>query len=74
MKISMPAAEELSDLSNSESLRRDIEILRENRHNPFIKDGKPDIEAFLEFVTSFNEFINHRPKPFKPMRDREMKL
>jgi len=27
-----------------------------------------------EFVTQYNEFINHEPKPFKPMIDKVMKL
>ncbi len=52
----------------------EIELLRQHRHNPFIKQGKVDIEAYLQFVTEFNEFINHTPKPFRPIVDREMRL
>ena len=37
-------------------------------------DGKIDMDRLLEFLTEYNEFINHKPKPFKPMVDREMKL
>ncbi|RME66675.1 MAG: hypothetical protein D6778_04365 [Nitrospirae bacterium] len=52
----------------------DIEHLRRNRHNPFLKEGKVDIEAYLQFVTEFNEFINHAPKPFRRIIDRDMRL
>jgi antitoxin component HigA of HigAB toxin-antitoxin module len=52
----------------------DLEYVRKNRHNPFLKDGRVDIEAYLQFVTEFNEFINHAPKPFRPIVDRDMRL
>ncbi|MBI5199174.1 MAG: hypothetical protein HZA09_04065 [Nitrospirae bacterium] len=74
MKISKKAAKELIELSRSERFRKDMETVRLNRHNPFFKKGKINIDAYIEFVTQFNEFINHEPKPFKPMIDRVMKL
>lgn len=45
-----------------------------NRHNPFIVNGEVDMDLLLEFLTEYNRFINHEPKPFKPMIDRVMKL
>jgi hypothetical protein len=51
-----------------------MRYLSEHRHNPFIKDGEVDVDAYIEFVQQFNEFINHEPKPFKPMIDKDMKL
>jgi hypothetical protein len=72
--ISEGAANELLGLAKSESFKKDMEMLRLHRHNPFIKNGKVDIDAYIEFVTEFNEFINHEPKPFKPMIDKDMKL
>jgi len=44
------------------------------RHNPFFKDGKPNPAAYLEFVTQANEFVNHKPKPFRRMIDKVMKI
>ncbi|MBI4378146.1 MAG: nucleotidyl transferase AbiEii/AbiGii toxin family protein [Nitrospinae bacterium] len=41
---------------------------------PFIKDGRVDVDAYIEFGTQFNELINHEPKSFKPIIDRVMKL
>ena len=45
-----------------------------HRHNPLIVDGEVDLDRFITFLTEYNEFINHKPKPFKPMIDRIMKL
>ncbi len=74
MKIPQQAAKEIQELSRSESLKKDMDILRYQRHNPFIKNGEVDINAYIEFVTQFNEFINHKPKPFKPIIDKVMIL
>jgi hypothetical protein len=74
MKFSQKAEKELIELAKSESFKRDIEMLRSRWQTPFIKNGEADVDAYIEFVTQFNEFINHEPKPFKPMIDREMKL
>ncbi len=72
--ISEDEKREFLRLAKSSSLRRDMRHLSSNRHNPFIKDGKVDVDAYIEFVTQYNEFINHEPKPFKPMVDKIMKL
>ena len=72
MKLSRNAERDF--LSATESLKHEAEALREKRHNPFIKDGRVDIDAYIEFVTQFNEFINHTPKPFKKIIDRDMRL
>lgn len=74
MKISQEAAKEFLELSKSESLKKDMDVLRYQRYNPFIKEGEVDINAYIEFVTQFNEFINHQPKQFKPIIDKDMRL
>jgi len=74
MSISEEAARELRTLAASEEMRKDMRILAENRHNPFVKDGVVDVDAYIRFVTEYNEFINHEPKPFKPMKDHNMRL
>jgi hypothetical protein len=72
--LSDKAEKELVDFSRSEPLGRDMEIVTSNRHNPFVRNGTADADAYVEFVTEYNEFINHRPKPFVPMGDKVMKL
>ncbi|MBF0328876.1 MAG: hypothetical protein HQL10_06935 [Nitrospirae bacterium] len=67
-------AEELQRLASSESMCMDMEKVAIQRHNPFIKDGKVVTDAYIEFVTQFNKFINHQPKPFAPIIEKEMKL
>jgi len=74
MKLSDNAEKELISLAKSGALRNDMEQMRSHWQNPFLKDGVVDVDGYIEFVTRFNEFINHRPKPFKPMIDRVMKL
>ena len=74
MKLSQKAEKELFELARSNSFRRDMEILRSKWHSPFIKEGEVDVDAYIEFVIQFNEFINHEPKPFKAMIDKDMRL
>ncbi|MDP3297674.1 MAG: hypothetical protein Q8N09_08810 [Thermodesulfovibrionia bacterium] len=74
MKISKKAKKELLEVSQSSSLRRDMREIASNRHNPFLKDGRVDVDAYIEFVTQFNEFINHAAKPFQLMIDKNIKL
>ena len=61
-------------LSGSEAFKNDLAAVAATRHNPFIKAGVADADAYIAFVTAFNEFINHEPKPFVPMIDRDMRL
>jgi hypothetical protein len=74
MKISKKAEEELRKYSRSDALRKDMETIASKRHNPFVKEGKVDVDAYIEFVTQYNEFINHTPKPFSRIIDKDMKL
>ncbi|MBI5213343.1 MAG: hypothetical protein HY957_08230 [Nitrospirae bacterium] len=53
------AAKELLELSKSDSLKKDMQTVALQRHNPFFKDGKPDIDAYIEFV-----FVGHGDCPY----------
>ncbi len=66
--------EEMLRLAASSSLREDMRYLASHRHNPVLVNGKIDLDRLIEFLTQFNEFINHQPKPFKPMIEKVMKL
>lgn len=61
-------------LATSGSLRDDMRRLTKNRRNPFVKDGGIDLDRYLEFLNAYNEFINHAKKPFKSIREGNMKL
>jgi len=74
MKFSKKEKEEFLRISKSKKLREDFENLKEKKHNPFIKDGKVDIERYIEFLNEYNKFINHAPKPFKKIIDKDMRL
>jgi len=72
--ISELEKDELLRLANSLSMREDMKYISAHRHNPVVVDGKVDMDRLVTFLTEFNEFINHEPKPFKPIIDRDMKL
>lgn len=74
MRISEESAREICRLANSHSLKMDMKKIASQRHNPFFKQGKVLVDEYIEFVTQFNEFINHEPKPFKKIIDREVRL
>jgi len=74
MTLSKKDKEELIALAQSSSLKEDMQYLADHRHNPLIVDGKVDPDRYITFVTEYNAFINHRPKPFKPMVEKIMKL
>jgi len=74
MNLSQKAEKELLELARSEEFRKDMDLIKKRWHNPFIKNGEVDIDAYIEFVQQFNEFINHEPKPFRPMIDKDMLL
>ena len=73
-KLSDKEKKELLQAAASKSLKKDMQAIAEGRHNPFFKDGKVDVDAYVRFVCEYNEFINHEPKPFKPWKVKEMKL
>lgn len=73
-RLTKEAAEEIRALSRSEALKNDMAFVASSRHNPLISAGVVDPDAYILFVTQFNEFINHEPKPFTPMQDKDMRL
>ena len=74
MTLSIKEKEELVALAKSSALKKDMQYLAAHRHNPLIVDGKVDLDRYITFLTEYNEFINHQPKPFKPMVEKIMKL
>jgi hypothetical protein len=66
--------EELLRLARSSSMKDDMQYLSAHRHNPLVHDGEVNLDRLLDFLNGFNEFINHEPRPFRPMLDRDMRL
>lgn len=65
---------ELKELAKSSKLKEDTKKLLRNRYNPFIVNGEINADRFLTFLTEYNYFINHNPKPFHRIIDKDMKL
>jgi hypothetical protein len=65
---------ELRAFAASESMRADSERLRATRHNPFMVDGTVDCDRVIEFLTEYNEFLNHPRKLHRKFIEKNMKL
>ncbi len=74
MEINDRQKEELPRLAQAATLKNDMRYLNEHRHNPLLVNGKVDIDRWITFLSEYNEFINHSPKPFRQIIDRIMKL
>lgn len=74
MKLSNTAREELLELSRSQSLRSELKEIASRRHTRFLKEGRVDMDACIEFVTQFNAFMGHAPKRFRRIIERKMIL
>ena len=72
--LSEQERQEMLRLSESASMRKDMEYLSLHSHNPVLVNGAFDMDRLIEFLSQFNEFINHQPKPFLPMIEKDMKL
>jgi len=66
--------EELIYLARSSSIKNDMDHLSAIAYNPFMVNGRVDVDKWIIFLNGYNEFINHAPKPFRKMIDRIMKL
>ena len=66
--------EEDSKIKDEDVLSLDLEELSKRRIDPFTKDGITDADRFMEFLDAYNEFIGHRPGPFRRIIDKDMRL
>ena len=73
MRLTEEAKEGMREEARSESLRRDMEYLREHRANPFLVNGTVDTDKVLEFLQFYNEFMNHPRKENWEFIERNMK-
>lgn len=74
MRLTKNERKELLNSTQSVSLRNDMQYLSANKLNPTLVNGKVDMDKLVDFLTQYNEFINHNPRPFKKIIDKDMKL
>lgn len=72
--LSKEEKRELKKLAKSSKLKEDMQKLESYRHNPFMVQDKINIDRFLTFLNEYNKFINHHPKPFRKIIDKDMRL
>ena len=73
-KLSDEEKEEFLRIAHSEKLRRDMETIAQNRHNPFMVDGHYSIDRYIEFLNEYNALISHARPPFRKIIDKDMRL
>lgn len=74
MRLNELEKSELIALAESKSMRADSERLKATRPNPFMVDGKVDCDRVIEFLTEYNEFLNHPMKPHREFIEKNMRL
>lgn len=72
--LSKAAAVEIRELTRSTAFKKDMDAVTSLRHNPFVRAGVVDVDAYIDFVSEFNAFINHEQRRFEPMKDPDMRL
>jgi hypothetical protein len=65
---------EIRALAASETMRADSDRLRETRYTPFMVNEEVDRDRVIEFLTEYNEFLNHPLKPQRPFIEKDMRL
>ncbi|MDP2643656.1 MAG: hypothetical protein Q8P24_01835 [Desulfobacterales bacterium] len=73
-KLNRKEKKELRQIADSAVLKKDMQYLADHRFTPLTHGQHLSMDRWLAFLTEYNEFINHIPKPFKPIKDRIMKL
>ena len=73
-KISKEARKELIRLARDASFLEDMRKVSSNRHDIFGAAGGSEADTLVKFLTEYNEFLNHQPKPFQEIVGRNMKL
>ncbi len=68
MPLPEETKEELRKVTLSPELREDLLQVRA------LSMRVIDVDSYCAFVTFFNEFIDHRARPFRPMQDKDMRL
>lgn len=65
---------DLLEMARSKNLCEDFRIIAENRYNPFLENGDINLDKFINFLNDYNEFINHKMRPFRKIIDKDMRL
>lgn len=68
MPLPKEVREELQKMALSPELREDLLKIHA------LSTRAIDADSYCAFVVFFNEFVNHRARPFRPIQDRDMRL
>jgi hypothetical protein len=72
--FSESAKKEFVDAAKSDRLRQEFDSIRKNRVIMTGDDITNSVESYIDFVTQYNRFINHRPKQVVKITGKNWKL
>lgn len=72
--LSSEQKEELLVTARSSKLKKDLEQVSKKRYNPFVINGQIDIDRYLTFLNEYNLFVDHRPRPFRKIIAKDIRL
>lgn len=72
--FSESAKKEFVDAAKSDKLRQEFDSIRKNRITMTEDNISNSVELYINFVTQYNRFINHRPKQIKRIIGENWKL
>lgn len=55
-------------------LREDARRVAAGRHNPFMAEGKYNLDRYIEFLNEFNGFMGHKRRRFSKIKDKISKI
>lgn len=70
VKLTDKEKKELKETAESDMLRKDFKKMSCNRYAFFYENnGDVNLDKYITFLTEFNYFVNHQPKPFRKIID-----
>ncbi|MBU1125444.1 MAG: hypothetical protein KKC84_05430 [Candidatus Omnitrophica bacterium] len=74
MALSNEEKKELKEAASCARLRRNSRAILSHRYNPFLVDGKIDIDRIISFLDDCNAFLGHPVRAFRRIKTGANKL
>lgn len=65
---------DLLEMAHSTQIREDYRKMEQHRHNPFLVNGRVDLDKFIDFLNEYNDFFGHKKRQFNKIIDKDMRL
>ena len=62
------------EMAHSTQIREDYRKMEQHSHNPFLVNGRVDLDKFIDFLNEYNDFFGHKKRQFSKIIDKDMRL